>query len=94
MPVPFITEKKDSFTQLMSEPLKFLYALTHLNRAPTRFGKAPHKLVLLLALLELMESGYASENRFYPDAEITSVQSNGRHVLLNIFYTYAFECRE
>lgn len=37
----------------MSEPSKFLYALTHLNRAPTKYGKAPHKPVLLLTLLEL-----------------------------------------
>ena len=41
----------------MSDPSKFLSALTHLNRAPTKFGKAPHKPVLLITLLELMESG-------------------------------------
>ncbi|MFA6245526.1 MAG: HNH endonuclease [Mucilaginibacter sp.] len=63
----------------MSDPSKFLYALTHLNRAPTKFGKAPHKPVLLLTLLELMESGYASENRFYPDTELVGVfQENWR----------------
>jgi len=39
----------------MSDPSKFLHLLTHLNRAPTKFGKAPHKSVLLITLLELME---------------------------------------
>jgi putative restriction endonuclease len=35
--------------------------------------------VLLLTLLELMESGYASENRFYPDTELVGVfQENWR----------------
>ena len=63
----------------MSDPSKFLYALTHLNRAPTKFGKAPHKPVLLITLLELMESGYASDNRFYPDTELVGVfQENWR----------------
>ena len=57
----------------MSDPSKFLYALTRLKRAPTKFGKAPHKPVLLLTLLELMESGYASENRFYPDTKLVGV---------------------
>jgi putative restriction endonuclease len=57
----------------MSDSSKFLYALTHLNRAPTKFGKAPHKPVLLITLLELMESGCASDNRFYPDTEMVGV---------------------
>src|SRR3978361_118784 len=61
------------------DPSKFLYALTRLNRAPTKYGKAPHKPVLLLTLLELMESGYASDNRFYPDTELVGVfQENWR----------------
>jgi putative restriction endonuclease len=63
----------------MSTPLKFLHALTHLNRAPTKFGKAPHKPVLLLTLIELMESGYVNENRLYPDTELVGVfQENWR----------------
>ena len=41
----------------MNDPSKLLYALTHLNRAPTKFGKAPHKPVLFITLLELIESG-------------------------------------
>lgn len=63
----------------MSTPQSFLHALTRLNRAPTKFGKAPHKPVLLLTLLELIDSGYAQENRFYPDTELVGVfQENWR----------------
>ncbi len=63
----------------MSDPSKFLYAFTHLHRAPTKFGTAPHKPVLLITLLELMESGYVTDNRFYPDAELVGVfQENWR----------------
>jgi len=63
----------------MTSPSKYIHALTHLNRAPTKFGKAPHKPVLLLTLLELMESGYATDNRFYPDTELVGVfQENWR----------------
>lgn len=63
----------------MNTSQAFVYALTHLNRAATKFGKAPHKPVLLLTLLELMESGYAMENRFYPDTELVGVfQENWR----------------
>jgi putative restriction endonuclease len=63
----------------MNIPESFLYALTHLNRAPTKFGKAPHKPVLVLTLLELMETGYVTENRFHPDTELVGVfQENWR----------------
>src|SRR3984957_10723641 len=63
----------------MSDHSKFIHALTHLRRAPTKFGTAPHKPVLLITLLELMDSGYASDNRFYPDTELVGVfQENWR----------------
>ena len=63
----------------MNDLSDFLYKLTHLNRAPTKYGKAPHKPILLITLLELMDSGYVTINRFYPDTELVGVfQENWR----------------
>lgn len=63
----------------MTETAKYLQKLTRLNRAPTKFGKAPHKPVLLITLLELMDKGYVADNRFPPDTELVGVfQENWR----------------
>jgi putative restriction endonuclease len=63
----------------MNDSSKYLFAFSHLHCAPTKFGKAPHKPVLLITLLELMESGHSTNNRFYPDEELVGVfQENWR----------------
>lgn len=51
----------------------YLAKLTRLKRAPTRYGKAPHKPILLITLLELMDSGYVTDNCFYPGTELVGV---------------------
>lgn len=44
--------------------MSFLYKnILSLNRAPTPYGKAPHKPVLLLAVIESYENGEISDNR-------------------------------
>ncbi|SEO15326.1 putative restriction endonuclease [bacterium A37T11] len=48
----------------------YAYAFTHLKRAPTRYGAAPHKPVLLLSLLELVGKGAVGGNRFAVNAEL------------------------
>ncbi|SEL41060.1 hypothetical protein [Parapedobacter koreensis] len=48
----------------------YLHALTHLKRAPTRYGTAPHKPVLMLTLMELVEKGIVLDNRFEANAEL------------------------
>lgn len=48
----------------------YLYALTHLKRAPTKHGTAPHKPVLVLTLIELVEKGIVTDNRFEANAEL------------------------
>lgn len=64
---------------MMAEIAKYLYKLTHLTRAPTKFGKAPHKPILLITLLELMDRGHAIDGRFAPDTEMVGIfQENWR----------------
>ncbi len=41
-----------------------------LNRGSTKFGKAPHKPILLLTLLDLMDQGEGFENKFFVNAEL------------------------
>ena len=50
-------------------------ALTKLKRATHRnklYGKAPHKPVLLLAVIEQIESGNITDNRVYITAELVA----------------------
>ncbi|HCN82977.1 MAG TPA: restriction endonuclease [Sphingobacteriaceae bacterium] len=49
---------------------QYLSKLARLNRAPTRYGKAPHKPVLLISLLELIEKGLVHNNRIYVNTDL------------------------
>lgn len=40
----------------------FLQNILSLNQSPTKYGKAPHKPVLLLAVIESFENGEISGN--------------------------------
>ncbi|WP_339880614.1 HNH endonuclease [uncultured Algoriphagus sp.] len=51
---------------------RFLSALTKLRRGSTPYGLAPHKPILLLTLLDLLDRGYTHENRFYIDDVLVS----------------------
>jgi len=48
----------------------YLHALTHLKRGGTRYGIAPHKPVLMLTLMELVEKGIVIDNRFEANADL------------------------
>lgn len=41
----------------------YIKAFGHLNRGSTAYGPAPHKLILLLTVIRLAESGHLSRNR-------------------------------
>ena len=49
---------------------KFLIKLTHLNRANTVYGKAPHKPILLISIIELIEKGIVNDNQVYVNADL------------------------
>ena len=42
---------------------KYQYAFAHLRKGVTKFGPAPHKLILLLAVIREFESGRVVQNR-------------------------------
>ncbi|WP_257667289.1 HNH endonuclease [Parapedobacter tibetensis] len=48
----------------------YLHALTHLKRGGTRYGIAPHKPMLVLTLMELVEKGIVTNNRFEANADL------------------------
>ncbi len=49
---------------------QFLDKLTRLKRGVTKYGKAPHKPVLLLAFIDLIEKGILTQNYVYVDADL------------------------
>ncbi|MDF3078637.1 MAG: restriction endonuclease [Sphingobacteriaceae bacterium] len=57
----------------------FLSRFSHLNRGITVYGKAPHKPILLISLLELIEKGLIHNNRVYITADLVGTfQENWR----------------
>ncbi|WP_128545491.1 HNH endonuclease [Larkinella soli] len=51
---------------------KYLPAFQKLKQGGTAYGKAPHKPVLLLTLIELIEKGWVTENRFPISPELVA----------------------
>jgi len=51
---------------------KLLSRLSNLKRGPTSYGLAPHKPILLLTLLDLLDRGCIDRNRFYIDDILVS----------------------
>jgi putative restriction endonuclease len=69
----------------MSLPEQYLYRLTHLNRGNTKYGLAPHKPVLLITLLELIEKHHITENKVYVDTELVGTfQENWRLLVTSL----------
>lgn len=57
----------------------YLRAFTKLKRGGTRYGLAPHKPVLLLTLIELIEKGLVTDNRFEVNVDLVGLfQENWR----------------
>lgn len=65
---------------------KHLSKLTRLNRAPTRYGKAPHKPVLLISIIELIEKGLVTENRIYVNTDLVGVFQENWRLLVNTLH--------
>lgn len=64
----------------MNEDLQiYLHAFTHLKRGGTRYGLAPHKPILLLTLVELIDKGIVLNNRFEVNVDLVGLfQENWR----------------
>lgn len=58
---------------------EYLYKLTHLKRGITKYGLAPHKPILLITLLELINNGHITANQVFVDTELVGIfQENWR----------------
>lgn len=64
----------------------YLYKFTHLKRGVTKYGLAPHKPVLLISLLELINKGYLTENKFYVDADLVGTFQENWRLLVNTLH--------
>lgn len=63
----------------MSEIETYIHSFSRLKRGGTKYGPAPHKPVLLLTLLELIERGIVSDNRFEVNVDLVGLfQENWR----------------
>ncbi|TAF67796.1 MAG: restriction endonuclease [Cytophagales bacterium] len=51
---------------------QYIAKLTKLNRGVTQYGKAPHKPVFLLAILDEIEQGRITENKVYITPELVA----------------------
>lgn len=61
----------------------YLAKLGQLNRGGTAWGKAPHKPVLLLSLLELVEKGLVSDNKFRVNADLVGTFQENWYLLVD-----------
>ena len=51
----------------------YIRAFGKLKRGVTRYGLAPHKPVLLLTLIELIDKGLVTENRFEVNVDLVGL---------------------
>ncbi|QCR22339.1 HNH endonuclease [Pontibacter sp. SGAir0037] len=51
----------------------YLKKLTHLRQGVTKYGKAPHKPILLLTFIELFEKGEITANKVYISPELVAL---------------------
>ena len=65
---------------------KFISKLIRLNRANTIYGKAPHKPVLLISIIELIEKGLIKENRVYLDTDLVGTFRENWQLLVSTLH--------
>ncbi|MBT0812974.1 hypothetical protein KIH41_16930 [Litoribacter ruber] len=69
---------------------KYLQAFSSLKRGSTKFGMAPHKPVLLMAFLEMVEKGMMVENRVSVDADLVGAFQNMWELLVQTLHQADF----
>lgn len=62
---------------------RYLHKLARLNQAPTAYGKAPHKPVLLISVIDLIEQGVVTANRIYVDTDLVAMFQENWRLLVN-----------
>src|SRR5690606_16558769 len=75
----------------MQETLnKYLHAFTRLKRGNTPLAIAPHKPVLLISLIELIEKGLVTENKVYVNADLVGTFKENWQLLVNTLHQADF----
>nr|WP_294901080.1 HNH endonuclease [uncultured Pedobacter sp.] len=69
---------------------KYLKALSHLKRGNTPMGIAPHKPVLLISIIELIEKGIITENKVYINADLVGTFKENWQLLVNTLHQADF----
>lgn len=67
----------------MNELGPYIDAFTHLKRGVTKYGLAPHKPILLLTLVELIDKGLAPNNRFEVNVDLVGLFQENWRLLVN-----------
>lgn len=62
---------------------KYLKAFSRLKRGGTKYGLAPHKPVLLLTIIELIENGAVIDNQIVVDAQLVGTFKENWLLLVN-----------
>ncbi|MGE6220427.1 HNH endonuclease [Nubsella zeaxanthinifaciens] len=62
---------------------KYTKAFSRLKRGGTKYGAAPHKPILLLTVIELIEKGIVSDNRVFVDAQLVGAFKENWLLLVN-----------
>jgi putative restriction endonuclease len=61
----------------------FVRGFKSLKRASTKFGLAPHKPVLLLTFIEMIDKGLISENRVFLNSDLVGIFQENWQLLVN-----------
>lgn len=67
----------------MNELEPYISAFTHLKRGVTKYGLAPHKPILLLTLVELIDRGIVPDNRFEVNVDLVGLFQENWRLLVN-----------
>ncbi|MGY4538768.1 putative restriction endonuclease [Mucilaginibacter sp. UYNi724] len=64
----------------------YLPKLTHLKRGITKYGLAPHKPILLITLLELIDKGHITDNRVFVDTDLVGIFQENWRLLISTLH--------
>lgn len=77
-------------TNSPSDLKTYLKKFTHLRQGVTKYGKAPHKPILLLSLIDLFEKGEINENKVYITPELVGLFKETFALLVRTAHTSDF----
>lgn len=80
----------------MNDLEPYISAFTHLKRGVTKYGVVPHKPILLLTLIKLIDKGLVLDNRFEVNVDLVGLFQENWRLLVNTShqpdFTQPFYC--